>query len=536
MYYIIIIGLITQTTMIRSTFKTVGVLTKVSAATAAVYATASATALIYEPLQEPFQEYVPGGEWALDKTDYVWTNRAQIAHDIASFDYKGYYNEQVEQIESNINKVKELVGMEVDDESIKKKIPVKASTASKDDNNYIVLSNSDPIPAVPTTEIVDKNIKKAQIPLLKASSKDAEPLVKAINKLISDINESSEVSSSQITQLEDAIKSFKPIAVKEVKKETSIDNNAIDKLAEEKMQILKESFESEKTAVIKELTETVEATKKSLESKHKAIIENEKNSIEQTIHLEYENKLKQKELELLKTFNDSINEKIETERNGKLSNLKALNDRIKTIEQMENDLSKVALSYTTFKEIRICLSKINSLIVSNSPSDIRGESLVKEISNLKKLSEPLDNKLINTTIESFPSTNELLLNGGVLTQSQILSRWELLIPQLRSVSLLPENPGILGYISSSLASKLLWSKSGVPIKTKDEFIGNDVESVIARVNDYLQKNKLDDAVEEVTSLKGVPREIANDWIVDARRKLEIQFLLDILSTEVNVSA
>lgn len=42
------------------------------------------------------------------------------------------------------------------------------------------------------------------------------------------------------------------------------------------MQILKESFESEKTAVIKELTETVEATKKSLESKHKAIIENEK--------------------------------------------------------------------------------------------------------------------------------------------------------------------------------------------------------------------------------------------------------------------
>lgn len=189
----------------------------------------------------------------------------------------------------------------------------------------------------------------------------------------------------------------------------------------------------------------------------------------------------------MKTFNDSINEKIETERNGKLSNLKALNDRIKTIEQMENDLSKVALSYTTFKEIRICLSKINSLIVSNSPSDIRGESLVKEISNLKKLSEPLDNKLINTTIESFPSTNELLLNGGVLTQSQILSRWELLIPQLRSVSLLPENPGILGYISSSLASKLLWSKSGVPIKTKDEFIGNDVESVIARVNDYLQK-------------------------------------------------
>ncbi|GME99415.1 unnamed protein product [[Candida] boidinii] len=82
------------------------------------------------------------------------------------------------------------------------------------------------------------------------------------------------------------------------------------------------------------------------------------------------------------------------------------------------------------------------------------------------------------------------------------------------------------------------SKQGAPIKQAedDQLIGNDVESVIARVHNYLLRNELDNAVEEVSSLKGSARSLASDWVAEGRKKLEVQFLVDVISTEAKVIA
>lgn len=42
---------------------------------------------------------------------------------------------------------------------------------------------------------------------------------------------------------------------------------------------------------------------------------------------------------------------------------------------------------------------------------------------------------------------------------------------------------------------------------------------------------IDIAVEEATNLKGWSRKLANDWVLQARKRLEVEFLLNLIETE-----
>ncbi|ODQ46227.1 hypothetical protein PICMEDRAFT_16141 [Pichia membranifaciens NRRL Y-2026] len=497
---------------------------KLSLLTAGIYGTAATAALLYEPLQEPYLEYFPYGEQVMDKIDYAWKHKQEVK----DFDYKKYYNTTYSQVASSINDTAAKVGLDdyinIPHKGIES-IPVTPSTQQKlaedkkKEEKFLVLSNSDA-----------SKEKKITLPSISIKSDDPRitNLVASLNSLISEFN-SSKINEQSNKVIESIVSSVNELSSK-------FDNKEINVLAEEKVASIKQKLEQEKTILVSNLAKTAEQTKQELEAKHREVLSKEISETEKTLALEYDNKLKKKELDLVDKFSKNVSSRIESERNNKLKDLEILSKRIDEIEKFELQLSKVATSYTTFKEVRKSISKVRELLNSNVSSNIRGENLVAEINNLKELTKPLDNDLINVTLESLPSEKELLINGGVLTQAQILTRWELLAPELRSVSLLPENPGILGYASSKIFSKFLWSKSGVPVQNDNDLIGNDVESVIARVNNHLQKNQLDNAVEEVTHLKGVARELANDWLVDTRRKLEIQFLVDLLSTEVNISA
>lgn len=525
----------------KKPFSVAGFLFKVSLLTAAVYGTAATAALIYEPLQDPYLEYFPYGEEVMDKIDYTWKHRKEIMQ----FDYKKYYNTKHDEFATSFNKTAEKLGIDeyvsiphngVGASSLSAQEELKSKEQEKKDK-FLVLSNSDLPPKEEKKNDTDAlaqtpllNEAKSVIPKIKIDTADPNitAIISSVNTLIDELN------STKVG--ENTPKLIDQIHIGLAKLSSSFNPEDVNDAISGNLQYLKDKFEQDKTALVQQLTSTAEETKKALEAKHKESLEKELAEIKKTLELEYENRLKKTEIELVEKFNASVSEKIETERNNKLKNLEALETRINAIENFELELSKVATSYTTFKEIRKTLSKVRSLLVSNTVSDVRGENLVAEFDRLRELTEPLDNKLIAATLNSLPSNKELLVNGGVLTQSQILSRWELLVPQLRANSLLPENPGILGYAASAVFSKFLWSKSGVPIRTEDQLIGNDVESVIARVNSYLHKNQLDYAVEEVASLKGIPRQLANDWIVETRRKLEIQFLVDLLSAEVDVSA
>lgn len=506
--------------------------------TGTVYTVGAIAALAYEPFYEPYLDYFPFGEKVVDNVDYTWKHRSQIANDIQSFNLKKYYYQKYAQFANTVNDTAAKLGLEnyveipntgitptpvttTTTTTTKKTLPepsseLQSSPSKKNDENYIVLSNSD--------------IQKPTIPLIKATSDDptVNSIIKSLNSFITDFNNTkvSDNTSKLITKIQSELN----------KLSASFDSKDVQAAVNARLVSVQQQFEQEKTALVEKLTTTAEAAKKSLERKHNETIAHEKKEIENALRAEYENKLKSKEIELLNQFDKLVESKVDSERNNKLAKLDQLASKIDSIENLEIQLSKIADSYTSFKEIRKSISKLHTIIFSNIPSDTRGQALVDEIKKLKALTAPLDNKLIEATLQSLPSEKELLEHGGVLTQAQIITRWELIVPELRKVSLLPENAGVLGYAASSLFSKFLWSKSGLVVPSNDQTIGNDVESVIARVNNYLQKNQLDNAVEEVTNLKGIARSLANTWIEESRRKLEIEFLVDVLSAEVNVSA
>ncbi|GMG40068.1 unnamed protein product [Ambrosiozyma monospora] len=479
--------------------------------TTIAYAGATAVALKVDSFQDAFVDYVPLAEQALDLGTYISNHREQIFN-------PENYNFQ------SINDVKDkLLAMEKT-----ASIPNSGAQSSKVDSSKI--QASEPVKSTSTEPA------KLQIPLLTLDSDNAEiqSTVKSINEFISSINSSK--TSADAGKLVDSVSNTVSDLSKKYSELASSKKADLEKFINDKSAELALQYDEKKVKLTEEFTNNLAAAKAEIEKKHNEILKNDLQATKEAILAEAQNVVLKSKNDTIDEFNAVVAEKVENERNGKLKNLSAAISRVEELEKFEIELSKTAATYSNYKAIKISVNKIQQILASNEPSADRGTILSKELANLKNLTAPLKNELIDSAVSNLPSQEALLRTGGVLTQSQLISRWELLLLELRSVSLLPPNAGLLGHVSSIFFSKFLFSKSGAPVKTDNNLTGNDVESVIARVNDYLVKNELDSAVEEVSGLKGWARKLADDWLLESRKKLELQFLVDVIDTELTVSA
>lgn len=371
---------------------------------------------------------------------------------------------------------------------------------------------------------------------LKTDDKDVNSLVKSINLLVKalgkkstavDIQKGVDSISNSISVLSNKLSEAK----KDMGKATQ---DSVAQVRSDFEKKYKDEVSKHTKELAEELTKTLEISKKEMEQKYNERLKLDVSEAAKAIIEEADNVIARVKVSSTQYLKEVVAKRVEEERNGKLANLNALEERVKQIEQQELELSSVAETMIGFRKINSSLDAIRNILFSNTPSEKCGQELVKQIGILKDLTKPLHNEVIDAALSSLPTDRTLLKTGGVLTQSQLISRWEALSPEIRKVSLAPPNSGVIGQISSFLFSKLLVQKSGVPEKSDDKIAANDVESVLARVNDDLVKNKLDSAVEEVANMKGWPRRLADDWLTESRKKLELQFLVDVIDSEVRV--
>jgi mitofilin len=94
-------------------------------------------------------------------------------------------------------------------------------------------------------------------------------------------------------------------------------------------------------------------------------------------------------------------------------------------------------------------------------------------------------------------------------------------PKVSQVSLVPDqNAGVLSYLASRALSSVRFKRQGlVP--------GDDVLSVLARAEYYLNEKNLDNATRELNQLNGPAKELLHDWLEAARRRLEVQQALEV---------
>ncbi|KAI5984163.1 mitochondrial inner membrane protein Mitofilin, partial [Pisolithus albus] len=57
--------------------------------------------------------------------------------------------------------------------------------------------------------------------------------------------------------------------------------------------------------------------------------------------------------------------------------------------------------------------------------------------------------------------------------------------------------------------------------------GNDVLSVLARAEYYLNEKDVDNAARELNQLTGTAKVLLHDWLEAARRRLEVQQALEV---------
>lgn len=123
-----------------------------------------------------------------------------------------------------------------------------------------------------------------------------------------------------------------------------------------------------------------------------------------------------------------------------------------------------------------------------------GSSFDAELRALKRLidSSP-SSPLISLALSSVPDE---VASTGIHTLPTLSSRFTSSVaPQLLRASLLPENGGVWAYFSSVVGSLFLFQKMGWAE-------GEDVGSVVARAQFWLEKKELDRAAREVNQLTG----------------------------------
>lgn len=232
-------------------------------------------------------------------------------------------------------------------------------------------------------------------------------------------------------------------------------------------------------------------------------------------------------IEQTKRFEAMIQDRIDQERSGRLKDLRALENRVQDLESLALSVSSQVQDNVSRSLVQNVLADLKWLLYSVTPeTPVRGFNSYTE-------------KLVDVTSDT---TDELLKvsssqlrrllcdesNQSILTNAELLSSWKQLAPELRSASLLPPNAGILGHILSIFFSKFLLPVEGLNPN------GKDIESVIGRVSQSLVRGDLDIAVEEVSSLKGWTRRLANDWVKEGRKRLEAEFLLDVVEAEAKI--
>ena len=150
----------------------------------------------------------------------------------------------------------------------------------------------------------------------------------------------------------------------------------------------------------------------------------------------------------------------------------------------------------------------------------------EELRVLRHISAAREDPVVTVVLETLEGTD--IPDIGVEPFADLASWFASEVaPKVSQVALVPdENAGVLSYLASRALSSLRFKRSGL-------VEGDDVLSVLARAEYYLNEKDLDTATRELNQLKGPAKTLLHDWLEAARRRLEVQQALDVSASHQN---
>ncbi|KAF9428569.1 Formation of crista junctions protein 1 [Podila epigama] len=307
----------------------------------------------------------------------------------------------------------------------------------------------------------------------------------------------------------------------------------------ERVEALKVEGEAQAATVMAQLTEKYNRLVSEKEAHHEGHVSQLKKELEETFEqekkeaIERELKIQQELLreeqkqELMKYAMDmqrrwvrEVKVRVENERGGRLARLDKINLRLKALERQGEDNAEFLDQSARTHQLWCGIKALEKAYEAGErrPFD-------RELARLKRLAETeKDAEILKVVLASVP---EEVAAEGVDSVPELMDRFEYVADRVREASLVPENGGVLAHGMSVILSKLMFKKHGlVP--------GNDVEAILARTEYYLIESDLEQAVRELNQLKGWSKRLAKDWIVAARRRVEVGQAIDVINTHANL--
>lgn len=365
---------------------------------------------------------------------------------------------------------------------------------------------------------------KPSLPLISVPS-GADPAVsksiERLNAFIEVVNEAKassadvEAISNELHALSTSIDSIKATTAAEAKKLAATDIAKSEHRLESSINELKTAVSAQEEKWAREFHDET----KRLAQAYNERLQNEVNAANRVIFAHANNQLLAVHAAREREFAKQVVERVETEREGRLSNLKELAAEVSNVQELVAKTDKAVSDADRAAKLQFSITKLRLALAQDEPVPLAPyfaavEKLTIDETNSK-------DTLLGAVVAAVPQE---ALEQGVLSPAQLAARFHLLEPEIRKASLLPPNAGIAGHIGSLVFSKLLWKKEGNPT-------GDDVEAILARANTALSEGRTTDAVAEVNTLKGWPKRLASDWLSEGRKRSEVEFLTDLLVEE-----
>ncbi|KAF8245191.1 hypothetical protein K440DRAFT_556167 [Wilcoxina mikolae CBS 423.85] len=234
----------------------------------------------------------------------------------------------------------------------------------------------------------------------------------------------------------------------------------------------------------------------------------------------FRNELLEQAIEMKRSWISEIENRVEHERGGRLGKLKELEEAVEELEKLTVQWNDVINTNLKTQQTFTALETVKA----SYESPDQPKPFLREMAALKEVAG--DDEVIRAAIASI---NPAAYQNGVSTHTQLMERFRKLSGEVRRAALLPEDAGIAAHAGNWVLSKLMFKKNGLAQ-------GNDVESILAKTETYLEEGNVDSAAREMNQLSGWARTLANDWLREARLVLEVQQALDVIAAEARVQS
>jgi mitofilin len=351
----------------------------------------------------------------------------------------------------------------------------------------------------------------AQVELSNANDPVVQDLVNVINNIIKAVNDSGSGAAfetaifnakAELSNLNDHIRALKEGMERAVQNQLNEKDLEFAKAAQGLVTKVNHHVEDLEHQLREEFEVEREIIAKSYQRKLQTELERSRELSEQRLR----NGLLEQAIEMKRQWVTEIEDRVERERNGRLGKLRELEAAVHALEKLTakwDSIVSIALktqkTFTAIEAVR-----------ASYESPEQPKPFLREMAALKEICA--DDELVRAAIASI---NPAAYQRGVSTHTMLVERFRKLADEVRRVALLPEDAGVATHAGNWILSKFMFKKSGLAE-------GNDVESILAKTETYLEEGDVDSAAREMNQLSGWARTLAKDWLREARLLLEVQ--------------